>query len=51
MEAYEIFVPAGVEQEFREADQASNGGRRLMTLEEVNRIAGKYGTRYKDLGQ
>ncbi|MGH9254014.1 MAG: cupin domain-containing protein [Vicinamibacterales bacterium] len=51
MEAQEIFVPPGVEQEFREADRASDGGTKPMTLNEVSRIARKYGSRYRDLGQ
>jgi quercetin dioxygenase-like cupin family protein len=51
MEAQEIFVPAGVEQEFREANRLTDGGKKSMSLAEMNRIAGKYGSHYKDPGQ
>jgi len=51
MEAQEIFVPAGVEQEFREVDRVSAGGKKPISLDEMNRIASKYGSRYKDPGQ
>ena len=51
MEGQEIFVPAGVEQEFREADRVSDGGKRPISLDETNRTARKYGSRYKDPGQ
>lgn len=51
MEALEIFSPAGVEQGFREVDQATRGSARSLTLDELNDIGRKYGDRYQDVGR
>jgi quercetin dioxygenase-like cupin family protein len=51
MEAVEIFEPGDAADEFRASDRASDGGKRTLTLDELNAISARYGSQFKDVGQ
>ena len=51
MQTAEIFVPGGVEEEMREVDRATDSGTRPITLDQLNAIAGRHGTRHQELEQ